>query len=155
MIKKRGQATFTVALKKVACPLLCLFLFFGCGPKHKVIWENYSVERMAEAVVSGRPVIIFFTAAWCPPCYSLKDKTFADLRVIEALEPYIRLKADMSYQHSPKIMKLGDQYQVSGLPTILLFKPFSKAPYGDLRLNGYVSPEKFLEVIQDFTNASL
>ena len=129
--------------------LLFLFTGISCGPKYQVKWEPYTEAKLSESLSAGKPAIIFFTAAWCGPCHVIKDHTFADLKVIEMLEPFTRLKADMSFQESPKVIALSEKYEVTGLPTILLFKPNGK-PEGDMRLLGYLTTEEFTSEIQKF-----
>ena len=77
----------------------------------------------------------------------MKERTFSDPRVIAALESFERIKVDMSFQHSPKIQKLADEYDIAGLPTMILF---DSQGVEQQRLRGFIPPEKFLKVLEEF-----
>ena len=130
-------------MKPTAVFLIFALILSSCGPQYQVQWEPYTPEVMEEALKSGRPVLAYFYAAWCPPCYKLKDHTFSDPRVIEALEPYRRIKIDMSYKHSPKTEKLSRDYLIRGLPTMLFFDP-SGRPVPNAGISGFIPADRFL-----------
>jgi len=111
----------------------------GCGPKVQVHWEKYSPEMMAEAKAAGKPVVMYFYAAWCPPCYTLKEKTFSQTEVIRTLDPFSRLKVDMSFRHSDKVRALAVQFQIRSYPSILFFDPAGNE-IKELRIEGFVPP---------------
>lgn len=123
--------------------LVFLLFIISCSPRPHVEWEIYSQEKMEQAAATGRPVVIYFYAAWCIPCHYLKDKTFTDPRVIEALNPYLRLKADMSFRESAKTQALSDQYGVSGLPALLFFDEKGQE-LENRRFYGFIDAETFL-----------
>ncbi len=121
----------------------------ACGPKYQVKWEPYTPEGMAEARKSGRPVLAYFYAAWCPPCYKLKEKTFSDLRVIEALELFRRIKVDMSYRESKRVRAVSAEFGIDGLPTIL-FMDANGNPVETFRFRGFIPAEEFLQNVERF-----
>ncbi len=88
-----------------------------------------------------------FYAAWCGPCMEMKEHTFTDTRVIEALEPFERIKVDMSYTHSAKVQKVADEFDINGLPTMILFDPQGTA---QKHLSGFIAPEEFVKIIEEF-----
>lgn len=131
---------------------MILFLAItGCEPANQVKWESFSKEKMAEAAQLQKPVVAYFHAAWCPYCYKLKEKTFSDLQVIATLEPYSRLKCDMSYVRSKETMEISRQYQVQGVPTIIFFNQDGKPVK---RFSGFVPPDEFLEIIRSLQPTS-
>lgn len=79
----------------------------------------------------------------------LKEKTFSDLNVIQTMEPWTRLKADMSFREAPRVIALGELYQVEGLPTFILFKPGGD-PAGDVRFSGFMPPEDLITALESF-----
>lgn len=132
-------------MKKIfATILVSCAILAGCSAGPQVQWESFGEEKMAAAVQSGRPAVIYFYAAWCGACYQLKEQTFSDARVIEALEPFVRLKADLSFSHSEKIKRVAAQYRISGVPTVILFDETGRET---VRFSGFVSAGQLLEII--------
>ena len=98
-------------------------------------------------MASDQPVFAYFYAAWCHPCVMLREHTFTDSRVIAALEPYQRIKVDMSFIHSEKIQKISETYQINGMPTLILFGPDGKEFYHQ---SGYLPAERLLQILKNF-----
>ena len=98
-----------------------LIVFSGCDNRPSVQWEKFTPENFLLAQQNQQPVFADFYAAWCGPCMIMKDTTFKDPRVIEALEPFMRLKADLSFRESEYTYELSSQYQIDGLPTVIFF----------------------------------
>lgn len=136
---------------KIAPLLLIIFwLAAGCTPRHEVKWVPYTPEKMQEVMGSGQPVFAYFYAAWCHPCVQLREHTFSNPQVIAALEPYHRIKADMSFIRSPKVQKITQEYQVAGMPTVILFGPDGKEFFHH---SGFIDAASLLRVFQDFRKA--
>jgi len=125
--------------------LFMITSFLGCEPAHQVKWEDYTPERMNAALDSGKPTVAYFYAAWCGPCMKLKYETFRDERVVAALAHFEKIKVDMSYSRSEKIQKIGAQYGVQGLPTIVFYDAQGKEVN---RFGGFMSASRFLNAAQ-------
>ncbi|MBW6457921.1 MAG: thioredoxin family protein, partial [FCB group bacterium] len=109
-------------------------------------WERYSVERLEEAIANGEPVIIDFYADWCAPCKELEHITFADTDVIRMLDPFIRLKVDMTISR-PSHDALRETYNIVGVPTIVFYDR-NGIRRDELRLNGFERPDDFLRRLE-------
>ena len=110
------------------------------------------MQRMDEALASGQPVIAYFYAAWCPSCYHLKEKTYSDPRVIEALSSFIKLKADLSYSHSEKTSQISNRHKIRSFPTIIFFDSSGQEIQ---RVSGFLAPDQFLALVNYLqTNAA-
>jgi thioredoxin len=94
----------------------------------------------AEVLESPVPVIVDFYADWCGPCRALAP-ILSELSA-EASGKYKVVKVDVEQER-----QLANQYSVSALPTILLFKN------GDVRakLVGLQTKKRILEVMESHT----
>ena len=125
--------------------LLSIFLV-SCDAGPQVQWEKYTEENFKRALQSGRPTVVYFYAAWCRPCQLLKSKTFSDLRVIEALENFSRLKADLSFRESRQTIAISDHHRISALPTLAFYDASGEEIKE--RMYGFFTAEVLLEFLE-------
>jgi thioredoxin:protein disulfide reductase len=130
----------TLAITSVA-------LSFWLRPTQQVQWEMYAVEKLELARQEGKPVIVDIYADWCIPCHELDRYTYTNQRVIEALEPFVRLKVDATNPKSPEALAPIERFEAVGVPTIL-FLDSQGNEVADTRIIGYVPPEVFLESVE-------
>ena len=123
------------------------FLLFGCKPYSGVVWQEYQPELMSQAVQSGQPVVAYFYAAWCGPCHAMKEYTFSDPRVIEALSGFTRIKVDMSFIHSKKIVEIADRYHVESFPTVIFLDQKGDEVF---RTRGFLSADALLNRLNQY-----
>ncbi|MBI4387990.1 MAG: thioredoxin fold domain-containing protein, partial [Candidatus Omnitrophica bacterium] len=93
---------------------------------------------------AGKPVIAYFYAAWCGPCMMLKYHTFSDPKIIQALEPFVRLKADLSFTESEKSREIANLYQINSFPTVVFFDARGKETF---RFSGFVNSEQLISIL--------
>jgi thiol:disulfide interchange protein len=73
-----------------------LYTFFPTrAPSELVTWRTSFPAAEAEAQRTGKPMLIYFTASWCPVCQGLKTTLWADPRVAQALNKYVPVKLDV------------------------------------------------------------
>ncbi|MGM0441993.1 MAG: cytochrome c biogenesis protein CcdA [Elusimicrobiota bacterium] len=130
--------------------ILGLILFFA-GRETSVEWEAYSKDLEAEAADNDRPAVVYFSADWCIPCLELGRKTFADNQVMEKLSGYKLLKADLTDYDSPLARKVREEFDVTGVPTIVFLDKDGRELKGE-RVVGYISPDRFKEKINSVEN---
>lgn len=76
-------------------------------------------EGLARAKAEQRPVLVCFTADWCPWCHRLDLYTFADAEVVGLLERFVCVRLAYDFL-------LGSEYERfdgRGLPFLLLLTP--------------------------------
>ncbi len=82
-------------------------------------WEPYSLQKVQAAVSARKPVIIDFSAEWCPGCHVLDQTVFSDPQILAKLEQLTPLRVDATDMYSPQVQTLLDKYEVIGLPTVV------------------------------------
>ncbi len=121
--------------------------------KPGVEWEPYSAARVEASMAADRPVMLDFYADWCIPCLELDRVTFTDEAVVEEAERFTMLKVDLTQFDSPEAEQLRRQYDVAGVPTIVMLDA-SGQEVTDLRTVGFVPPEVMLVRMRRVATAS-
>jgi thiol:disulfide interchange protein DsbD len=111
--------------------------------KPGMAWEHFSAQRLEQAQAKKRPVILDFTAAWCVPCKELDRATFTSPAVIQAAQPFVKLKVDLTHFDSPEAEAIRKQFGIAGVPTVILLDPTGQE-VPETRIIGFVPPEEFL-----------
>jgi thiol:disulfide interchange protein DsbD len=112
--------------------------------KKSVDWKPYNAEALAE--IDGRGVIIDFYADWCIPCKELDALTFSDPKVIELSKEFETYKADMTESLSPEVESLRTEYNILGVPTVLIINSEGEEKE---RITGFVDAEEFYKIISE------
>ena len=89
----------------------------------------------------GKPVFVYWGAAWCPPCNQLKATLFNRADFIERSRAFVPVYVDGD---SAGAQKLGTRFKVRGYPTMVLFDPKGAEI---TRLPGEVDPQLYTEVL--------
>jgi thiol:disulfide interchange protein DsbD len=129
--------------------LLMAGVAFAIPRKHDagVQWEKYDASKLAAARAAGKPVVIDFYADWCLPCKELDAKTFSDARVVQELDRFVRLKADLTAAEDATTVELTKQYAIVGVPTIVLIDAGGNEA-ASARLTGFEPADAFLQRAQ-------
>lgn len=113
--------------------------------KGEVNVQPASKAAIELAVQEGKPVILVFTADWCPYCKQLERETLTDGEVARLAERFAVLRVDMTSSNPPaETVELAKQYGAVGLPTVAFLSPQGEW-LRDLTLMGYEPPRDFAQ----------
>lgn len=89
------------------------------------LWRKSEAQSFEEAKRRKVPVIIDFTAEWCPPCRVLNQTVFSDEQVRKRLAEFVPLRLDLT-DKKPSDGDLLVRYQVMALPAMVVVSPEGK-----------------------------
>ena len=102
-------------------------------------------EGVARARREKKPLVLDFTASWCPPCLRMIRETFPDPKVVPLLKQCVLIKID-----TDKYPGLSRKYDVVGLPDIRLLTSEGKEIR---RLRDFQTPDAFASVLKGLLSA--
>ncbi|MBN1894582.1 thioredoxin family protein [bacterium] len=154
------QATgnaLAVRFKKTAMPVLVLMALFACqrtSPRQSSAPAGFltdAKQAVEQAHEQNKPVLMFFTAKWCPSCRQLKDSTLTDAAVISRLSAFIPVSIDIDEQKETTLEYNADARKFGGvgIPNMWFLSP------GGERLRhviGYKTPQELSAVMDSILN---
>lgn len=111
-----------------------------------IAWVNTKTtadidSAFARAIAEKKPVFLFWTAAWCPPCNHVKSTIFTRAEFVTKSRSFVPVYVDGD---TPSGQALGKRFNVSGYPTMLLLTADGNEV---TRLEGSVEPAKYMQVL--------
>ena len=100
------------------------------------VTENNFQQEVLEA---GQPVVVDFTAVWCGPCKMMEPVVKELAAEWNGSVKVVKLDVDTN-------AKLAMQYQVMGVPTLMLFVDGEPKE----RLTGYQPKKRILKKLQPY-----
>jgi thiol:disulfide interchange protein len=111
-------------------------------------WEKTWEGAFSRAKDEGKPVLVSFRAEWCVWCKKLETTTYRDSAVMSLIaESMVPLTLDVDGAG----LELSDEHGVESLPTVLVFSPGGEERG---RINGYLPPGQFVEVVTEILQES-
>lgn len=151
----KGRLVWLRRLVGIACVggALALVPARSGQARPSISWQRYQPAKLAEAKQQQQPVLIDIYADWCIPCVELDHVTFRHPNVVERLSNFATLRVDATRDVPPEAEALLKQYDVYGVPTVLVFDARGQER-SDLRINGFITPEEFLRQLDRLTPPS-
>ena len=106
------------------------------GPKEAIAWTTDPATGFERATQEKKPVLLYFTASWCPPCQKMKSTTFANPDVAQALSDCVTVKVDVD-EHP----QTAQEHRVKSIPHMKLLSSDGKVIK---QTGGYMAPEQFI-----------
>ena len=102
----------------VAVAFIVTARFFG-----GLEWEPYSDQAFAAARATGKPVLVEFTANWCPNCLSIEASVYRDARARSAISKYnvVLIRADLTDADAPGWAKVNQLNPGGGIPLTAIY----------------------------------
>ncbi|MDK2082049.1 protein-disulfide reductase DsbD [Aliarcobacter butzleri] len=119
----------------------------------KLIFKKVKNIQELELAIknSNKPVMLDFWASWCVSCKELEEITFQDEQIINKLQEFTLLKADVT-ENNDEDKALQKKFGVVG-PPALIFWDKDKNEIQASRIIGYKNPKDFLEIVnKNFQN---
>lgn len=109
-------------------------------PDH-IPWRTDLAGALEESRKSGKPVLVDFSAGWCPPCQQMKRESWPDSRVgQEVVREYIPVVMDAD---SPGSRAPGAKYDIQTIPAILVLDSNGNV----VRQAGFMSADELLNFL--------
>jgi thiol:disulfide interchange protein DsbD len=146
-----GVVLMVGAISGATNPLLPLEKFTsakGVAVQTKALDFKYvkNIKELDEAIkASSKPVMLDFWAEWCISCKELEHITFKDPAVINKLNQFTLLKADVT-QNTDDDKALQDRFSVIGPPALIFWDENNKE-IKSAQIVGYKNPQEFLEIV--------
>jgi protein disulfide-isomerase len=87
-------------------------------PADEIAWRKGDVTAaFAEAADTGKLVLLYWGAEWCPPCHRLRAGLFKDPDFIARTRDFVPVYLDGDTEGA---QRWGDHFEIQGYPTIIL-----------------------------------
>jgi thiol:disulfide interchange protein DsbD len=113
-------------------------------------WLPFNMAILDAALDQGRPVVVDWTAAWCPNCHFFEAVVLSTDPVKDAVmkRNAVLLKADLTEDNPPATAMYRDKFGCQAIPVLAIFSP--SRPHQPVVLrDGYTQSR----VVDEFNNA--
>jgi thioredoxin-related protein len=93
-------------------------------PKGSPAFLSSSESALKQAAESGKPIIMVFSAAWCPPCQSMKNEVYPSREIKAYHDKFVWVYLDVDQSGNEAAAK---KFGVSSIPHIQFLGSDGKA----------------------------
>jgi thiol:disulfide interchange protein len=121
-----------------------LYTAVGAGtPDDGIAWRTSYHDALEESAATGKPVLLNFTADWCPPCRVMKHDVWPDEQVRQTIiTSFIPVMVDVDEAQNAVVSRL---YGVRAVPSILVVDAEGQV----LRQGNFMSRNGMIEFLQE------
>lgn len=139
-------------LMLVAAALMGVQVISGCSrsapsvgtaatAEDHIPWRTDYSAALEEGKKVGKPILIDFSATWCPPCQEMKRSAWPDSRVADlAATKYVPLAMDVD---TPGAAAPAKRYGITTIPAIVVVDSDGKV----LRQGAFMSADELSEFL--------
>ena len=120
----------------------------GDFPEGSPHFETDYKAALASAAKAGKPVIVVFSATWCPPCQANKKKVYPSDAVKPYHEKFVWAYLDTDNEANAKVAK---EFGVSGIPHIQFLTKAGKSLGNSV---GGTTPDAFAGKLKEILAAA-
>ncbi len=103
-------------------------------------------DRLAAAQAASKPVIVDYYATWCTDCLRMEQGTFADARVREQLNRFVRLQPDVTNTGDSEVEAMKKRFKVYGPPAMVILNAKGEQQ-SDLPIYGFHGVDEMLTLL--------
>ncbi len=112
--------TLAIALSLAACQRTAPAPAADATPGKPIAWREGDVDdALAEAKETGKPVMLYWGAKWCPPCNQLKSTVFKDPAFIAETRRFVPVHLDGD---TTGAQRWGERFGIRGYPTVIILR---------------------------------
>ena len=105
-------------------------------------WNTDLQAAIAESQKTGKPLLVDFSASWCPPCQVMKHEVWTDAAVKRTVEEkFVPVYLDVD---QPETRESAQRYSISSIPAVLVLDANGQV----LRQASFMNASQTLEFLQ-------
>jgi len=137
-------------MKTLISLMFVILIFSSCQQtpvsQSKFLWQPYSKQAVLDSIAHKKPMVIDFSASWCPSCHELEDTVFSLPEVQAKLAQVTALRVDASNQDDAKVQEICQYYGIEGLPTVIFLDSHGHE-INNSRVIGVATPQEFSQAL--------